>query len=127
MLARPMQVAILDDDQSVQTALGRFLKAAGMAVAAYGTSDQLFESLARESPDCLLLDYQMPGMNGLDVLRHMGERDIHIPTILMTAHDEAGLRPASLSAGAITYLNKPLDPEKLMHIIERISASRSEI
>ena len=66
MVAHSVHVAILDDDPSVRIALGRFLKAVGRAVDAYGTSDQLFRSVALKGPYCLVLDYQMPGMNGLD-------------------------------------------------------------
>ena len=121
MIERPLHVAILDDDPPVRTALGRFLKAAGMTADAYDTSDKLFESVALKCPDCLLLDFRMPGMNGLDVLKHLGQRLIRIPTIIMTSYDEAGLRSACLNAGAIAYLNKPLDTEQLIQIINRIS------
>ena len=123
MVAHPIHVAILDDDPSIRTALGRFLKAAAMAVGAYGNSDKLFESVALKCPDCLLLDLQMPGMNGLDVLKYLGQRHIRIPTIIMTAHNEAGLRSACLNAGAIAFLSKPLNPEQLIQTINRISES----
>ena len=126
MGAHSVRVAILDDDPSVRTALVRLLKMAGMAVDAYGTSDELFASLTMKLPDCLVLDFQMPGMNGLEVLQDLCRRQIHVPTIIMTAHNTAGLRSACLNAGALAYLNKPLDPEQLIQIINGVSeASRS--
>ena len=121
MVAHPLHIAILDDDPSVRTALGRFLKAAGMTVDVCATSDLLFESVALKYPDCLLLDFQMPGMSGLDVLRYLGQRYIRIPTIIMTAHDEPNVRSACLKAGANAYLNKPLDGEDVLQRIDSIS------
>jgi DNA-binding NtrC family response regulator len=123
MVARPMHVAILDDDSSVRTALGRYLKFMGMEVDVCDTSALLFRVIALKRPDCLLLDFQMPEMNGLDVLKHLGQQLFRIPTVVMTAHDTADIRSACLGAGAIAYLEKPLDPERLITIIDGISAS----
>lgn len=123
MTASPAHVAVLDDDDSIRTALARLLKSEGMAVGSYATSDQFFGALALQIPDLLILDYQMPGMNGLDVLKYLGQRQIRIPTIMITAHDEAGLRSACLNAGALAYLNKPLNPEHLIRTIGKIFGS----
>lgn len=123
MVAHPIHVAVLDDDPSVRAALGRFLKTAGMTVEAYDTGEKLLESVALNRPDCLLLDFQMPGMSGLDVLKHLDKRQIRIPTIIMTAHDEPGLRSACLNAGAVAYMNKPLNPEHLIKTIDGVSGS----
>src|SRR6188472_1071982 len=121
MFAQSTRVAILDDEPWVRTALSRLLKAEGMVVESYGTSDQFFEALAQEIPHLLILDFEMPGMNGLDVLKHLDQRQICIPTIMLTGHDEAGLRSDCLNAGAIAYLNKPINPEHLIRTINSIS------
>jgi FixJ family two-component response regulator len=123
MIAHPVHVAILDDDPSIRTALGRLLKSAGMVVDAYDTSDKLFGSVALKCPDCLLLDLQMPGMSGLDVLKHLGQRHIRIPTVIITALEDAGARSACLIAGAAAYLSKPLDAEHLVRTIDGIYES----
>jgi FixJ family two-component response regulator len=120
MIVPPPYVAILDDDPSVRTALSRLLKAAGMIVRTYATSDHLFESIAPKSPDCLLLDLQMPGTSGLDVLKKLRQRQIRIPTIIITGHGEAGSRSACLDAGADAYLSKPLDVEQLIQTIGNV-------
>jgi FixJ family two-component response regulator len=115
--ATSVHVAILDDDPAIRVALRRLLRSAGMVVEIYPDSSQFFASLALKKPDCLLLDFQMPGLNGLDILNHLGQRSIHIPTVIMTAHDATGTREACINGGAVTYLLKPLDPDNLIQII----------
>ena len=121
MVAQPIRVAILDDDAAVRTALARLLKAEGMVVVSYDAGDQFFEALAHEIPHLLILDFEMPGMNGLEILKYLGQRQFRIPTIVLTGHDEMGLRSDCLNAGAIAYLNKPLNPEYLIQTIKGIS------
>ena len=121
MVAHPRHVAILDDDPSVRTALGRLLKAEGMTVAVHATSDELYKSIAQKCPDCLLLDLQMPETSGLDVLKYLDQRHIHIPTIMITGHDEPISRSACLNAGAMAYLIKPAHAGLLIQTINRVS------
>jgi len=92
-----------------------------MVVDAYATSNQFFDSLGHKSPDCLILDLQMPGMSGLEVLKCLGQQQIRIPTIIITAHAEEGSRAACLNAGATAYLNKPLDVSQLIRTIMDVS------
>ena len=119
----PKQVAILDDDPSIRAALCRLLRATGMVGYAYETGDQLFEAIALKRFDCLLLDLQMPGMGGLAVLNYLGQRNIRIPTIVITGHDGAGSRLACLNAGAIAALRKPIDAEQLIQTIENVCSA----
>ena len=123
MTTQIIRVAILDDDSSFRTALGRLLKATGMVVQTYETADQFFESLSKESPDCLLLDLQMPGMNGRDVLKYLGQRNISIPTIVITGSGASACRSYCANAGVIACLDKPLDAGQLIQTIEGIVGS----
>src|SRR3954468_11804546 len=118
----PTRVAVLDDDSSVRRALARLLKTEGMLVGSYATSDELFDALALETPDFLILDLQMPKMDGLDVLRHLRRLALCVPTIILTAHEEAGSREACLREGAVEYLRKPLNAELLLRTIGRLLA-----
>jgi CheY-like chemotaxis protein len=117
MPERTMHVAILDDDQSVRTAIGRVLRMSDMTVDACGTSLELFDAMAEKSPDCLVLDLQMPGMNGFDVMKYLGRRGVRVPTVVITAQDEPGSRESCLVAGATAYLRKPLDADILLKTI----------
>ena len=91
-----------------------------MVVDTYATSSPFLESLARSRPDCLILDLQMPGMSGVDVLQYLNQRHIRIPTIVITAHDNEGSCEACLNAGALAYLRKPLGAGQLVATIEKI-------
>ena len=126
MADRTMHVAILDDDQSVRTAIGRVLRMSDMTVDACGTSLELFDAMAEKSPDCLVLDLQMPGMNGFDVMKYLGRRGLHVPTVVITAEDEPGSRESCLVAGATAYLRKPLDADVLLKTIGEAVAGRRD-
>ena len=120
--ARPTRVAILDDDASVRTALVRTLKAEGMVVIASATSDELFDTITRESLDCLVLDLQMRGMNGLEVLKRLRQMGVPFPTLVLSGSNDVGSRSACLNAGAAEYLRKPVDADRLIKTIDKISA-----
>src|ERR1700678_4212345 len=118
MVVSPTRVPILDDDQSVRTAIGRLLKTSHMEVDAFATSIELFNGIERKRPSCIVLDLQMPGMNGIDVMRFLTECGVFIPTIVITAHDEAVSRNRCLGAGAPASPRKPLDADELLKAIE---------
>jgi len=60
-------------------------------------------------PDCLVLDVQMPGLNGLDVQECLSERGNMVPVVFITAHDDVGVRERALRSGAIAFLRKPFN------------------
>lgn len=125
MAIRPLRITILDDDQSVRTAISRLLKTSEIAVSLCATGVELFSALAAGKPDCLVLDLQMPGMSGLEVMSYLAEVGISIPTVVITAHDEPGTREMCLAAGASAYLRKPLDADELLCAIGRAMGPRS--
>jgi FixJ family two-component response regulator len=117
--AHQTHVAVLDDDPSIRSALVRLLKAEGMVVSPYATGDELFAALALERPDYLILDFQMPRISGLDVLNRLRQSGVRIPTIILTAHQEAACREACLNAGAVACLHKPVNAGALLWAIKR--------
>ncbi len=115
----PIRVALVDDDASVRRALRRLLLASGMEVQDYASGADFLDSLARRTPDCLVLDLQMPGMTGLDIQRRLAHDGVKLPTVIITAHDEPGARLRCVNAGAAAYLTKPLSVEILLEAIRR--------
>jgi FixJ family two-component response regulator len=111
-------IAIVDDDPSVLRALARLLGARSFDARTFPSARQFLASLADWRPDYLILDFQMPEMTGLELQRDLSANGINIPTIIITARDDVGLRERCRSAGAIAYLSKPIEGESLFAALE---------
>ncbi len=107
-------IAIVDDDESVCRAMKRLVRSLGMEADTF-TSGQAFmdlvEAMPSFQPDCVVLDLQMPGMNGLEVQRRLASHRSRLSVIFITAHDEVGAREKAIAGGAIAFLRKPFDDE----------------
>src|SRR5215471_6916046 len=114
--ARPL-VAVVDDEESVRRALARMLGASQFDVDVFASGQEFLDSLRTRLPDCLILDYQMPGLTGRDVQRRLTLAQTQLPIIVVTAHDQPALREQCLADGAIAYVAKPLQRERLVGLI----------
>lgn len=117
------RIAVIDDDHSVRKALQRLLRSVNLDADAYGSGREFLDALVGARPDCLVLDLQMPEMNGLELQQRLAESGIHLPVVVITGHDEPGMRTQSLAAGASTYLRKPLDDKVLLEAIRKAIAA----
>jgi FixJ family two-component response regulator len=113
MKAQPV-VAVLDDEPEVRKAFRRLLAPRGLRVAEYESGDEFLASLGSYPVDCILLDLQMPGLNGFDVLENLRAHQIPVPVIVITAHDEPGTAERVRSLGAFAYLKKPVERDSLL-------------
>lgn len=117
-MAKPSScVAIVDDDPSVRKALSRLLNSCAISAEAFGSGREFLASLSHDQPDCVVIDQHMPEMTGLELQRHLRRIGRSIPTIIITAHDQPGLRERCRSAGAMAYLLKPLNETYLLAAI----------
>ena len=110
-------IAIVDDDESVCRAMKRLVRSLGMEADAFTSGQQfidLIETMPSFQPDCVVLDVQMPGMNGLEVQERLVSSGNRLPVIFITAHDEAGVRDRALAAGAVAFLRKPFNDESFI-------------
>jgi len=112
------QIAIVDDDPAVLKALERLLKARSIDARSYPSGRQFLASLAERPPDCLIVDLHMPEMTGLELQRNLARQGLRIPTIVITAHDEAGMRERCEAGGAVAYLTKPVQDTSLLAAID---------
>jgi FixJ family two-component response regulator len=112
-------IAIVDDDASVCRALARLIETWSFRARTYGSAREFIDSMEEDGkPDCLVVDLQMPDMNGLDLQDHLRRAGCKIPTIIITAHNEPGFRRWCEAAEVSAYLLKPLNNNELMTAIK---------
>ena len=113
----------MDDDPAVLKALRRLLRSHAFRARTYGSGQEFLAALPAGLPDCLIVDLQMPEMNGLELQQHLASNGIKIPTILITAHADVALRD---QAGLVASLRKPLQEKALFDAIDKaVGDSRS--
>jgi len=116
-------IAIVDDDPAVLKALSRLLRSHAFRARTYGSGREFLAALPAGLPDCLIVDLQMPEMNGLELQQCLVGSGIKIPTILITAHADVALRD---QAGLVASLRKPLQEKALLDAIDKaVGDSRS--
>ena len=112
-------IAIVDDEPGVLKALSRLLRVHGCRTQGFGSGREFLASLPGGLPVCLIVDFQMPEMNGLELHQHLVSNDIQIPTILISAHGEAALHEQSREGHFVACLRKPVLKEALFSAIDR--------
>ncbi len=111
-------VHIVDDDPSVRQALEMLLISAGLDVMGYESADNFIKSEIREENACLIVDFMMKGLNGLELQEILTERGSKLPVIFLTAFDSKETRQKAKQAGAIGYFRKPVDDQALLDTIK---------
>ena len=117
ILAKNKLVAIVDDDDSMRSALEGLLKAVGLPAQAFASAEEFLKSGQQRQTACLIADIRMPGMSGLELQAKLNTAHCRIPTIFITAHGDAKLRMQALRAGAVEFLAKPFDDEALLESV----------
>jgi FixJ family two-component response regulator len=110
-------VAIVDDDDSMRSALDGLLKAVGFPARAFASAEEFLKSGHQHHTSCLIADIRMPGMSGLELQAQLNAERCRIPTIFITAHGDAKMRMQALRAGAVEFLSKPFDEEILLESV----------
>jgi FixJ family two-component response regulator len=110
-------VAVVDDDASVRAALASLLRSVGFAVMLFSSADEFLSRKNLPLIGCLILDWRMPGMDGLQLQRHLTANGRRVPIVFLTAHRSEEGRAEALSGGAIAFLNKPVDADVLLNAV----------
>ena len=110
-------IAIVDDDPSVREGLSSLLRSAGLRVETFASAQEFLVRRGSEAPSCLVLDLQLPGLSGLDLQKRMAEVELEIPIVFLTGHGNIPASVQAMKAGAIEFLTKPFDDQKLLNAI----------
>ena len=113
-VAQIPMVHVVDDDEGVRKALVRLLTVSGYAVRDYSNASSFLNELDRGSPGCLLLDFRMPDLSGLDVFKALNTIAPALPVILITGHGDIDLSVKIMRLGAVDFLTKPFEEERLL-------------
>ncbi len=118
-------IAIVDDDESVRTAIGGMIESFGYSSVTFGSASEFLKSDGLPDPSCLILDVQMPGISGLELQDQLFAQGRRIPTIFVTAFPDTRVRERALQAGAICFLPKPFERSDLLGCIQNALGKRT--
>jgi FixJ family two-component response regulator len=110
-------ISVVDDDESVRRTTTRLIESFGFRAAAFESAETFLRSRLRDDTSCLILDVQMPGVNGLQLQSHLAAEGSGIPLIFITSYDERESRRRAMEAGAVAFLGKPFTDEQLLEAI----------
>jgi len=114
-----LKVWIVDDDKSVRWVLEKALRQAGIETRSFERAEHLLEASDLETPDVLITDIRMPGMDGLALLDRLQQRSPELPVIVMTAHSDLDHAVAAYRGGAFEYLPKPFDIDEAVELVHK--------
>jgi FixJ family two-component response regulator len=110
-------VFVIDDEPSVCQAARRLLRSAGYQVRTFSDTIQPLAQGRPTGPCCLVLDYSMPGENGLQFQQRLAEQGIRVPIIFITGHGDIPTSVQAMKSGAIDFLPKPFDADQLLDAV----------
>ena len=111
------RIAIVDDDQSVQSALQDLIESERLSTVCFGSAEEFLDSGAQNEAGCLIADIRMPGMSGIELQRKLKADRCRIPIIFITAHGDAKMRIQAMRDGAVEFLTKPFDNAVLLETV----------
>jgi CheY-like chemotaxis protein len=112
-------VLIVDDDRSWVQSVAQLLGDINLAVLTASDGEQALDLLATEQPALVILDFHLPRVNGLELLRHFRQRDRRTPVLMISAEDQASIQDRAMSGGATAFLRKPISASLLTRAIRR--------
>ncbi len=111
-------VYVIDDEADVCEALKALLDTAGLEARTYASAEEFLSDVRVSKPLCLLVDVRLPGMSGLDLVRHLQRGPIRPVVVMITGHGDVPLAVKAMRAGALHFMEKPFEPAELLETLE---------
>ena len=122
-----ISVALIDDDEAVLDALKSFLQRRGLDVATFPAARPFLDAMDAGSKfDCIVTDVRMPDMSGLELQRLLNARACPPPLVIITCHGAVAMAVTALKAGALDFIEKPTDDDRLLESVKSAVRSRRE-
>jgi FixJ family two-component response regulator len=112
-------IFVVDDDETVRRSLTRLLRSAGWNTEAFASAPELLERAPITRPGCLLLDVNMPGMNGLELQERLSETGIYLPVVFLTGKGDIPMSVHAMKQGAVDFLVKPVEEAVLFQALRQ--------
>ena len=113
-MASLSEVYIVDDDEAIRRSLTFLLRTAGLASQSYDSALSFLRDADRLAPGCIITDVRMPGMDGLELVRRLKEKNLPHPAIVITGHGDIPLAVEAMKAGATDFIEKPFKDDVLL-------------
>ena len=118
-------IAIVEDDASVRNAMQNLVRSLGFIACTFASAEDFLQSPRLNDTACVIADVQMPGMSGVELQSLLVSRGRRTPIIFITAFHDDAIRARAMKAGAICFLNKPVDGETLVECLDKALNSRA--
>lgn len=117
-MAHKRVVYVIDDEADVCEALKALLDTAGLEARTYASAEEFLSDVKISKPLCLLVDVRLPGMSGLDLVRHLQRGPVRPVVVMITGHGDVPLAVKAMRAGALHFMEKPFEPAELLETLE---------
>jgi two-component system response regulator FixJ len=126
MAKKQSTVYVIDDDESVRTALARLLRSANFNAETFSSADEFLKNPKQKQDACILVDIRMPGSTGFDLQRQLVSTRVQLPVIVISASDETAIREHARQLGAVSFFRKPVDDQALLDAILWATSGREK-
>jgi two-component system response regulator FixJ len=114
-MTEPVQIALVEDDAAVLDSLQLYLARQDLETSCFGAAQDLLDAVDGGAQfNCIVSDVRMPGMSGLDLVRHLVARSVVAPIILITGHGDIDMAVSAIKSGAFNFIEKPFDEARLL-------------
>ncbi len=126
MMTATAKVFVIDDDQSIRKSLRRLLDASNYETEVFESASEFLSRSTHPGPSCVIVDVQMPGLNGIDFQKAMLEGGREEQLVFITGHGDIPMCARAMKAGAVDFLPKPFKPRQLLESVQRALTRSAE-
>ena len=112
-------VSVIEDDEPTRDVICEMVSAMGLKVNPFVSAEDFLQRYTKSQLECMVLDVRMPGISGMDLMAELADKDVHIPTIIITGHGDIPMAVEAVTMGAIDFLEKPFREQALWESIKK--------